>query len=135
MSDFYLRRLQGRVGDLVYQLTRVQFAQFSRPHTWRPALNVYRCDECIVICADLSGVDQESVQLRVEAQRLVLRGGRPAPEPPGDANKPVQVLAMEIDYGFFEREVLLPADVEPAKARFEQENGLLWICLPLRMQA
>jgi HSP20 family molecular chaperone IbpA len=39
---------------------------------------------------------------------------------------------MEIDYGPFEREVILPADVEVNKAHAEQRNGLLWISLPLK---
>jgi HSP20 family protein len=134
-GDVYLKRLQDRLGDLVYQLTRVQFVQFGPPHAWRPALNVYRCDECIVVCADLAGVDQESVGLQIQSRRLVIRGARAAPEPPGGTSKPVQVLAMEIDYGFFMREVVLPADVEPGEARMEQEGGLLWICLPLRAHA
>jgi len=39
---------------------------------------------------------------------------------------------MEIDYGAFEREVPLPAEVEIDKAHAEQRNGLLWISLPLK---
>ena len=39
---------------------------------------------------------------------------------------------MEIDYGPFEREVVLPAEVEIDQARAEQRNGLLWISLPLK---
>ncbi len=44
------------------------------------------------------------------------------------------MLALEIDYGPFEREVILPADVEVdvEQAHAEQENGLLWISLPLK---
>jgi HSP20 family protein len=135
IGDLYLRRLEGRLGNLVYQFTRVQFTQFGPPQTWRPALNLYRCDECMVVCADLAGVDEHSVQVQIEGRRLAIRGQRAAPEPRGDANKPVQVLAMEIDYGWFEREVLLPVDVEARKASLAHENGLLWIHLPLRAQA
>jgi HSP20 family protein len=135
MGDVYLRRLQGRLGDLAFQLTRVHFTPFSPSQAWRPALNVYRCDNCLVVCADLAGVDQGSVEVRIQSKWLVIRGERAAPEPSGDASKPVQVLAMEIDYGPFERKVLLPVEVEPGKARLQQENGLLWICLPLRAHA
>jgi HSP20 family molecular chaperone IbpA len=44
----------------------------------------------------------------------------------------VQLLAMEIDYGPFEREVLLPASVDIDNVHAEQRNGLLWISLPLK---
>ena len=50
-------------------------------------------------------------------------------------NKPVQVLVMEIDYGAFEREIVLPCDVDPDGVTAEKRDGLLWIFLPLRCQA
>ncbi|PYL02037.1 MAG: hypothetical protein DME32_07675 [Verrucomicrobia bacterium] len=48
------------------------------------------------------------------------------------SDQTTQILALEIDYGPFEREVRLPADVDVKRARAEQENGLLWIYLPLK---
>jgi HSP20 family molecular chaperone IbpA len=42
------------------------------------------------------------------------------------------MLALEIDYGPFERVVELTADVDSAGAHAEHENGLLWIYLPLK---
>jgi HSP20 family molecular chaperone IbpA len=42
---------------------------------------------------------------------------------------------MEIDYGPFEREVLLPSDVAPERVTAEQRNGLLWVYLPFQSHA
>jgi HSP20 family molecular chaperone IbpA len=39
---------------------------------------------------------------------------------------------MEIDYGPFLRVVELPERVDVDRATAEQENGLLWIILPLK---
>ncbi len=128
-----LRRLQGQLGDVVYQMTKVQFSRFSAPETWQPALNAYRCEHCVVICVDLAGVDRDQIQLEVTPTRLSLRGQRRPPEP--EPHKPVQILAMEIDYGRFERVVTLPSDTQPDKVTAEQRNGLLWIYLPLRCHA
>jgi HSP20 family protein len=44
----------------------------------------------------------------------------------------MQMIAMEIDYGPFEREVRLPDEVDVNKVHADQKNGLLWIHLPLR---
>jgi len=44
----------------------------------------------------------------------------------------MQMIAMEIDYGPFERGVRLPGEVDVTKVRAEQKNGLLWIHLPLK---
>lgn len=130
-----LRQLQGRLGDVVYQLTRVQFPEFSPAGSWRPPVNAYRCRERMTICVDLAGVERAAVDLQVEPRRLLLRGKRELPEPRGNEEKPVQILAMELDHGPFEREINFPADVEPARVTAEQRNGLLWVYLPWRSPA
>ena len=43
----------------------------------------------------------------------------------------MQVLAMEIDHGPFERHINLPLSVDRARVTAEQRNGLLWIHLPV----
>ncbi len=131
ISSIRLKRLQGRLGDVAYELTRVQFGQLASSPTWRPAINAYRCTEQITICVDLAGVDRQGLDLRVEGRRLVIAGRREAPEPSGNLLETLQVLAMEIDYGSFERQLELPADVDSQRVRAEQRNGLLWIYLPL----
>jgi HSP20 family molecular chaperone IbpA len=42
------------------------------------------------------------------------------------------LLALEIDYGPFEREVHLPTEIDVEQASAEQQNGLLWIHLPFK---
>jgi len=138
MSDIrgiHLRHLHGQLGDVVYQLTKIQFSSFSSPESWQPAINAYSCSECIAICVDLAGVDRRQIELIVEPRRLLIRGQRQPPEPDGTKSKAVQVLVMEIDYGRFEREVLLPSDVVTNQTTAEQLDGLLWVYLPLRASA
>jgi len=131
IHSVHLRRLQGRLGEILYQMTRIQFSQFSTPGNWSPAINAYLCNEQIVLCVDLAGVEQTQLELSVERRRLVLRGRREAPEPQID-QPAVQVLSMEIDYGPFEREIGFPCDVETGRVRAEHRNGLLWIYVPVR---
>ena len=126
LRDIKLRWLQGAVGDVT--ITRVQLWQ-AAPQKWQPAINAFRCESAVRICVDLAGVEKSSIALTVEPQRVVMRGTREAPEPTDHA---VQMLALEIDYGPFEREVHLPVEVEVSEARAEQENGLLWIYLPVK---
>lgn len=138
MSDIRsirLKRLHGQLGEVAYQLTQFRFAQITRTQTWRPAINAYRCGGCVAICVDLAGVDRKQIDLRVEPQRLLIRGHRQPPEPERKDCRAEQVLMMEVDYGPFEREVVLPAEIEPAQVTAEQKNGLLWIYLPLRAHA
>ena len=121
-----LRWLQGTLGDVTVRSIQLWRAT---PHTWRPAINAFRCEAAVSICVDLAGIDKSLIDLRVEPRRVTVRGSRDAPEPTDQA---VQMLALEIDYGPFERQVELPAEVDVEEARAEQENGLLWIYLPLK---
>jgi len=126
-----LRWLHGTLYDVTSELARLQFSRVGA-HTWRPAINAYRCDKCIRVCVDLAGVERSRIDLTIEPERLFLRGVRDVPEPTNAEGRAVQLLAMEIDYGAFEREVRLAALVDIEKVHAEQRNGLLWISLPLK---
>ena len=127
-----LQRLQGQIGDVAYELTKVGLAGFQTVHRWKPPINAYRCDKCLRVCVDLAGVDRSEIELELQPDRLILRGNRTLPEPDDAHNPAMQVLAMEIDHGEFEREIALPAGVDRRRIRAEQQNGMLWIYLPLQ---
>jgi HSP20 family protein len=131
IKNIKLRWLHGALHDETYELSRSQFSRFAA-HAWEPAINAYRCKNSIRICVDLAGVDRSVIDLTVEARRVIIRGTRELPEPTDDEGCALQLLAMEIDYGPFIREVPLPAEVEIDQVHAEQRNGLLWISLPLR---
>jgi HSP20 family protein len=126
-----LRWVHGALSDVTYQLTRFQFSRFA-PHAWQPAINAYRCETCIRICVELAGVEGADIDLQIEPRRVWVRGERDNPEPTDEAGRVLQTIAMEIDYGPFVRAVPLPLEVEVEKATAAQENGFLWICLPLK---
>src|SRR2546428_13883276 len=131
ISSIKLRWLHGALHDVTYELARSQFSQFA-PRAWEPAINASHCEKCVRICVDLAGVERSQIDLTVEPQRVLIRGARELPEPTPAEGRAVRLLAMEIDYGPFEREVALPAEVEITEAHAEQRNGLLWISLPLK---
>ncbi len=126
-----MRWLHETLGDVTYQMTRLQFTRLA-PYRWQPAINAFQCDQGLRICVDLAGVDRSQVDLRVEPKRIVLRGTRAAPEPTDEEGRAVRMIAFEIDYGPFERIVELPTPVDVDKARAEQRNGFLWIELPFK---
>jgi HSP20 family protein len=124
-----LRWLHQTLGDVTYELTRLRFTQ-AAPYRWRPAINAFQCEKGLRICVDLAGVERTQVDLNLQPRRVILRGTREAPEPAGEEERAVQMIAFEIDYGPFERVVELPAAVDVEQARAEQRNGFLWIELP-----
>ena len=138
-----LHRLQVKLDDLAGEVTKVHFARMRRPDpTWQPAVNLFQCYHCFRICVDLAGVEPADIELTVEPERLWIRGHRHPPEPQtsDDPNlmfplKTVRLLAMEIDYGRFERAISLPKDADLARIATAWDNGILWIEIPRLHQA
>ena len=129
-----LRWLHGTIAHVTQDLTGLRFSR-SAPHVWRPAINAYRCGDRFIICVDLAGVEKDGMQVLAETRRLIIRGKRRPPEPDCDQPQPVQVLAMEIDYGPFERVLELPDEVDTEGVNAEHSEGLLWVYLPLRLHS
>lgn len=127
-----LADLERRLGNLAVQITHSQLVHFTVANGWKPNINAFRCGESFIICAELAGIDKETIDVRAEARRLIIRGTRPLSEPSCDDPPALQLLALEIDHGHFERVLELPADVDPQRVTAEHRNGLLWIKLPLR---
>lgn len=127
-----LEHLQHRVSSIAWELVRLRYHAPAPQPPWQPRLNVYRYNDRIVVCAELSGVARDEIALRVEPHRVWLSGRRRASAHLDTGEKLRQILALEIDEGRFERMVPLPAEIVPASVVAEQRNGLLWISLPLR---
>ena len=134
-SKFRLDQLHGRLGDLIYQFTKVRFPHTPAQDTWSPFVNAYRCPLGFAICVELAGVSKDSINVEVLHRKVRLEGRREIPEPKGKDEEPVQIIAMEIDAGRFSREIVLPADVEASAVKAEYKDGFLWIYLPFRSQA
>lgn len=107
----------------------------SPTEVWAPAVNVYQLPGRLEICVDLAGVDREALDVRVEPGRLLLRGTRSAPEPIDRGDGPMRIVSMEIDYGPFQREILLPPEVVLEEVQSTYDDGLLWIALPMSKRA
>lgn len=127
----YLQQLQARLGDVAFRLTRLNVTTFPAAKAWSPAINAYHCESELVICVDLAGVDRSTIDLHVQSTRIRLRGRRAPIEPGETVGRSLRILALEIDHGLFERELVLPTEVNPEGVRAEYRRGILWLHLPL----
>jgi HSP20 family protein len=122
-------RLSRRLGKMMDELSGSQFFTFSRNESWRPALNLYETDTHFIICVDLAGMPRDRIDIRAEPGRIVIRGDRADPKPPGE--RPLNcVHRMEIDVGPFYREVALPATTDVDRIQATYREGFLWIHAP-----
>ena len=116
--------------DLVEQTERLrrQFFRLTsseRTPTWEPPVDVFEDEREIVIVVAMPGVSAEGVQVRREADMLVVRGVRPMPL----SGAHHRVRQLEIPYGAFERRIALPSQTSEI-GRPELVHG----CLLLRVR-
>lgn len=96
-----------------------------------PKLDVIDRDNEIVVKAEVPGVDKEDVQITLSGNRMTIKGEtrREEKEEKGDYYR------CEISRGTFSRTVVLPAEVDDAKARAAMRDGMLEVTLPKVEQA
>ena len=101
--------------------------RYGLQHSWRPAVDVLRTADGIAVIAELPGVEQDEIQVSVEADRLRIAGTR---RPPQLTDADPQRL--EIDYGPFERVVALPPESDGDRITAHLRHGLLTVHVPRR---
>jgi HSP20 family protein len=90
------------------------------------AVDVYETDDEVIVAAEIAGISEEEVEIVVDGKVLILSGERnPASSQPGRLYS-----QMEVCHGPFRRELVLPADVDPDRARATYAQGMLEIVLP-----
>ena len=91
-----------------------------------PSVDVYETEDEVVVVVEIAGVLNEEVEVLVDGRTLTVRGQRP---PSG--GRPRRLYSqMEICHGPFQRDLLLPSEVNPEQARASYNAGLLEIVLP-----
>ena len=119
--------LQGEIQELFADLWQVpRFSGLRRG--FRPACDCYRTEDppTLHVVVELPGVDPSSVDVSVVGNALVVAGTRERPSSTGARH-----LAMEIDYGAFERRLELGAVVDATQVAASYERGMLRLILPL----
>jgi HSP20 family molecular chaperone IbpA len=103
----------------------------ARRAGFRPRVDVFRTENprALNLVVELAGVDPADVELAVVEGVLVLSGRRHRGlGPDAEARR---YHHMEIDYGSFERRILLGDVVDADAARASYEGGFLTVVFPL----
>ncbi|MCR4409391.1 MAG: Hsp20/alpha crystallin family protein [Candidatus Saccharicenans sp.] len=94
--------------------------------TWSPAVDIYETENELVLTAELPGVEEKDVEIKVEDNTLSLRGERKFEKETREEN----YHRIERAYGSFYRSFSLPNYVDQEKISAEYENGLLKVHMP-----
>jgi len=107
-------------------LTRSRTTEQEFPMgSWKPAVDIYETDDKVVLKADLPGIEQRDIDLRIEDGTLILNGERKF-EP---VEKQEDFHRIERAYGAFHRTFRLPSTVDQTRIEAKHKDGVLEVTL------
>lgn len=95
----------------------------SNETVWRPPTDVYETDDSAVVIVEIAGLAEGDYEVTLVGRQLVISGQR---------RDPAEKLAyqqMEIRYGRFRTQVLLPWTLDLTGQAASYENGFLRVLL------
>jgi HSP20 family protein len=93
---------------------------------WSPSVDLYETPDAFVLEADVPGVKEEDVTVKVENGDLILQGWRSLEKSHSDG----RFHTMERSSGHFMRQMKLPESVEKDAIQAEFRDGVLRVILP-----
>jgi HSP20 family protein len=91
---------------------------------WRPPTDVYELDDCFVVKVEIAGMQGDDFNISLDGKLLTVGGAR------HDPSAKLAYQQMEISYGAFETEVVLPRAIDPNSIEANYQNGFLTVRLP-----
>lgn len=117
------------------QVNRLFDDSFGRAHTgqadlaaWSPAVDIHEAENELVVKADLPGLQEKDIDIRVENNTLSIRGERKFEREVNEEN----YLRVERTYGSFTRSFSLPNTIHTEGIRADYHDGVLTVHLPKR---
>ena len=96
--------------------------------TWKPSVDIMEKDGNLILHAELPGLTEKEIELKLEGNVLTLKGERKM-ESEDDKRTYHRV---ESCYGSFTRSFRLPETVDSEKINAEYKNGVLKVTVPLK---
>jgi len=98
--------------------------------TWSPSVDIYETENEIVLSAEVPGIEDKDIEIKLEDNTLTLRGERKFNKETKEEN----FHRIERSYGSFYRSFSLPNYVDQENIRAEHEHGVLRVFLPKRQE-
>jgi HSP20 family protein len=106
---------------------------WRREVSWRaaPAVDVAETDKSYEITAELPGMDEKNIEVRVADGSLTIKGEKQEEK----EEKRKDYYLHEREFGSFERRFALPESVDAEKIEASFKKGVLTVTLPKRPEA
>ncbi len=109
--------------DKQYQIFQSMNPVFSIGDKWKPQMDIYETEEEIVLTAEISGVKKEDLEIVIDDKAAIISGIRR----PSMPSKKGKYRLAEIQYGKFERIIILSSSVDEEKISADYQNGFLYL--------
>jgi len=97
---------------------------------WAPAVDIYETANELVLTAEVPGIEEKDIEIKIEDNTLTLRGERKFEKETKEEN----FHRIERSYGSFFRAFSLPNSVDSDRIQAEHENGVLRVIMPKRQE-
>lgn len=97
---------------------------------WSPSVDIYESENALVLSAEIPGLDEKDVEIKVENNTLSISGERKFEKETKEEN----YHRIERAYGSFQRSFTLPNYIDQDKIKAEHENGILKITMPKKKE-
>jgi len=94
--------------------------------SWTPAVDIYEDENQLVLSAEVPGIEEKDVEIKIEDSTLIIQGERKMEKETKEEN----YHRIERAYGSFYRSFTLPNYIDQEKIHAEHENGVLKITMP-----
>jgi len=114
--------------SLFDEFYRDLMSRYTSPQAegWKPPVDILEKDGNLYLRAELAGIDEKDIDLKLEGNVLTIRGERKqTSESDGFTS-----YQTECCYGPFSRSFTIPESVDPAKISAQFKNGILTVTLP-----
>ncbi len=98
--------------------------------TWNPSVDIFETENELVLKAELPGVDEDDIEIKIEDSTITLKGDRKFEKETKEEN----YHRIERSYGSFYRSFTLPRNIDQDKIKAESENGILKVTMPKKAE-
>ena len=142
-KDNYASEYRRELGDLCDRFFEPNFlpsSYFFGEGKWDPTLDISETRKDITVKAEIPGIEAKDFDISIDGRLLTIRGEKKREQKEDEET----YYRVERSYGYFNRTIQLPAEVNPEKVSATYKRGILKIKLrkskeneskPIKIQA
>jgi HSP20 family protein len=125
-----LMAMQDRMTRLIDETLSRIWKEDMAQGVWSPPVDILERGDEVVLKADLPGVTQNEIDIRVEEGTLTIQGERKFVKESSEEN----YVQIERPYGTFRRTFSIPRTIDQESIKASYKDGVLRIILPRKQE-